>query len=63
MISAVERELKFEVDDAFDLPPLEGEPLPARTFTSTYYDTDDRRLTRLGLTLAGASRKARACGT
>jgi CHAD domain-containing protein len=33
------------------LAVLEGEPLEPRTFTSTYFDTADRRLLRRGLTL------------
>ena len=33
------------------LEALSGEPLPTRVFTSTYYDTDDRRLLRRGVTL------------
>ena len=46
-----EREVKLEVPDGFELPDLPGEPLPPRTFTSTYLDTPDRRLARAGVTL------------
>ena len=49
--NAREREIKFQVDEGFELPELEGESLDARTFTSTYYDTPDRRLATVDLTL------------
>jgi CHAD domain-containing protein/adenylate cyclase class IV len=49
--TTVERELKLDVDGSFELPPLEGEPLPSRTFTSTYHDTPSRSLQRAGITL------------
>lgn len=51
MKSARERELKLDVDPGFALPDLGGKPLPARTFTSTYYDTPGRRLLEAGITL------------
>lgn len=47
----IERELKLDVDPTFALPPLEGEPLRSRVFTSTYHDTPVRSLTRVGITL------------
>jgi CHAD domain-containing protein len=47
----LERELKLGADPGFSLPELPGEALPARVFTSTYFDTDDRRLARYGVTL------------
>jgi CHAD domain-containing protein len=47
----LERERKLEVPPGFELPPLPGEPLAPRTFTSTYLDTPDRRLARAGVTL------------
>ena len=47
---ARERELKLDVEPGFALPEL-GSPLPARTFTSTYFDAADRRLLRAGITL------------
>jgi CHAD domain-containing protein len=49
--AALERELKLESNGAVDLAVLGGSELAARTFTSTYYDTPDRRLLRLGITL------------
>lgn len=52
MISqTVEREIKLTVPPHFRLPDLPGEALPARSFTSTYYDTQDLRLAHAGVTL------------
>jgi CHAD domain-containing protein len=51
MKTTLELELKLDVDPGFVLPDLGGEALPLRTFTSTYYDTEDRRLLRSGITL------------
>lgn len=51
METTVERELKLEPPDGFELPPLEGESLESRLFTSTYYDTAPRSLARAGITL------------
>jgi CHAD domain-containing protein len=47
----VERELKLESPADFVLPPLKGEPLEDRLFTSTYHDTPSRSLARAGITL------------
>jgi CHAD domain-containing protein len=47
----LERELKFDVDPGFALPDLGGREGPSRSFTSTYYDTPDRRLLGCGITL------------
>jgi CHAD domain-containing protein len=47
----VERELKLESPADFVLPPLDGEPLEDRVFTSTYYDTPPRSLAGAGITL------------
>ena len=49
--STLEHELKLEPPEGFQLPPLEGEELPARHFTSTYYDTERRSLGHAGITL------------
>jgi CHAD domain-containing protein len=47
----LEREIKLGVPRGFLLPSFDGEPLPAKTFTSTYYDTDTYRLAQAGITL------------
>ncbi len=47
----LERELKLAAEPGFQLPALDGEPLPPRVFTSTYHDTADRRLLDAGVTL------------
>ncbi len=51
MKKTLERELKFDVDPGFELPELGGRRQADRTFTSTYYDTPDRRLLGCGITL------------
>jgi CHAD domain-containing protein len=51
MRSSREHELKLDVDGSFELPALEGEALPERTFTSTYHDTPAGSLLRAGITL------------
>ncbi len=50
-IADVETESKFHVEMGWVLPSIEGQALPPRHFTSTYYDTDSRRLAAHGLTL------------
>jgi CHAD domain-containing protein len=47
----LERELKFTVEDSFELPELPGTPLAPRTFVSTYLDTPSLRLAASGITL------------
>ncbi len=51
MRKTLERELKLDADPGFVLPDLGGAALAPRSFTSTYYDTQDRRLLRAGITL------------
>ncbi len=46
-----EREVKLEVPPGFELPELPGEQLEQASFSSTYHDTEDRRLARFGVTL------------
>ena len=48
----LEREVKLKTGHTFRLPHFPGEPLPPRLFTSTYFDTVDFRLARLGVTLS-----------
>jgi CHAD domain-containing protein len=60
----IEREAKFQVDEGFELPDLNGviadatadEPAE-RTVEDTYYDTEDLRLLRWGCTLRNRKRK------
>lgn len=51
MRNTLERELKLQAEDGFELPDLGGEPLEPRVFVSTYHDTVDFRLARSGATL------------
>lgn len=51
MKSAIERETKLSVDRRFRLPEMQGERLPRRVLTSTYYDTSNYLLARAGITL------------
>jgi len=46
-----ERELKFKFPPGFQLPVLPGQTCQRRILTSTYYDTTDHQLGRLGITL------------
>ncbi len=55
-----EHSLKLRVTRQFRLPELPGSPIPARTFTSTYYDTPDLRLTRMGVRLCRHVEHAKA---
>ena len=54
-----EREVKLKTGQAFRLPHFPGEPLPPRLFTSTYFDTVDFRLARLGVTLRRRTERKR----
>jgi CHAD domain-containing protein len=47
----VEHEINFRIPPRFQLPPDLGETMPSRVFTSTYFDTEQHRLGKLGLTL------------
>ena len=47
----LEREVKLSPSARLDLGTLAGEPLEQRSFYSTYYDTDERVLAGLGITL------------
>jgi len=49
--TTVERELKLGADGSLSIDDLGGEPVEPRTFTSTYYDTGDGLLLRLGIQL------------
>jgi CHAD domain-containing protein len=51
MERTLERELKLEAGEGVELEALGGRALDTRTFTSVYYDTPERRLLRLGITL------------
>ena len=51
MKAKVEREVKLQPPEGFDLSGLEGERQEPRLFDSTYYDTDDRRLAHEGVSL------------
>lgn len=50
MRKTLEREIKLATGEGFVLPELGGQPLPARTFVSTYHDTPDLVLARHGVT-------------
>src|SRR5262245_39843854 len=60
MDSALERELKLDVELGFRLPDLEGEPIAPRTLLSVYYDTPDYRLARYGVTVRRRTEKRRS---
>lgn len=47
----LEREVKLSPSTKLDLETIGGEPLEQRSFLSTYYDTGDRVLAGLGITL------------
>ena len=51
MKTTIERKLRLEADGSLSIDDLGGEPVKPRTFTSTYYDTGDRLLLRLGIEL------------
>ena len=51
MKATLEREIKLQPPEGFELAGLDGERREPRLFDSTYYDTDDRRLAREGVTL------------
>jgi len=47
----LEREVKLQPPEGFELSGIDGARREPRLFDSTYYDTDDRRLAREGVTL------------
>ncbi|MGZ9190069.1 MAG: CYTH domain-containing protein, partial [Nitrospira sp.] len=47
----LEREIKLTVPRNFVLPKLSGEPLPPRTLTATYFDTNNYQLALANITL------------
>src|SRR4051794_2039182 len=47
----VEREIKLEAPEGFELPELEGRRLRSKRLIAAYYDTADLRLARTGITL------------
>ena len=47
----LEREVKLSPSPDLSLARLDGTPLETRQFSSVYYDTDDRLLARIGITL------------
>ncbi|HEX2056720.1 MAG TPA: CYTH and CHAD domain-containing protein [Nitrospiraceae bacterium] len=49
--ASVEREIKLSAESTVHLPASLGRPLPIRRLTSKYYDTEDLRLARAGITL------------
>jgi len=51
MKRTLERETKLSVDRGFRLPDLPGEPIKPQSLTSTYFDTENHRLARSGITL------------
>ena len=51
MKATLEREIKLQPPEGFDLAGVGGARREPRLFDSTYYDTDDRRLAREGVTL------------
>ena len=51
MKATVEREIKLAVAADFEVPALPGVALESRTFTSAYWDTRERGLARVGITL------------
>ena len=47
----LEREVKLSPSPELSLAHLDGTPLETRQFSSVYYDTADRLLARIGITL------------
>lgn len=54
---SLEREVKLDAPEGIRLDELGGEPIEPRRLTSVYYDTPDRRLLNLGLTLRRRSER------
>ncbi len=57
----LEREITFRTAPSYRLPEIPGETLSPRVFTSTYYDSADFRLTRLGVILRRRTERKRVC--
>ena len=55
-----EYERKLEAPEGFELPDLGGQPLESRVFTSVYYDTAARSLSKSGLTLRRRTERGRS---
>jgi CHAD domain-containing protein len=51
METHLEREVKLAAEEGFQIPPLAGDEIAPRRFTSTYHDTADLRLAATGITL------------
>ena len=60
MEAAAEYERKLDAPEGFELPDLGGEPIEPRVFTSVYYDTADRSLARVGITLRRRTERGRS---
>jgi CHAD domain-containing protein len=60
MRSTVEHEQKLEAPAGWELPPLDGEDLEPRVFTSVYHDTATRSLARSGITLRRRTERGRS---
>jgi CHAD domain-containing protein len=60
MRAANEHERKLDAPAGYQLPPLGGEPLEARVFTSVYYDVPGCALAAVGITLRRRTERGRS---
>src|SRR5262245_4306782 len=60
MRAANEHERKLDAPAGYQLPPLGGEPLEARMFTSVYYDVPGCALAAVGITLRRRTERGRS---